>query len=300
VGRFGYILGYKRLVVAGFIGTCLVFLGIQWAGNYLTFHILFFLLGITTGAYLPSIIPIITETYDYRHWGKAIGFHDSAASLSIFAIPILVAFGLRFFSWQQLLLILGIASLLLPIYFWKVSVEPKKEMPWSEGNYVDLFKKKKIWIMGLLWVFAAGSCLGIYSVLPLYLIKERGIELHFANTLFGYRRMLTVSLLATGLSTICLSAASTLPMILITLLLQATFSLAFFPVALVAISNFTSLSERSMATGVILSMGVIFGMGSTPFVLGVIADHFSFKVGILGLGVLTTLSSLAVGLLEDK
>jgi hypothetical protein len=55
-----------------------------------------------------------------------------------------------------------------------------------------------------------------------------------------------------------------------------------------------------MATGVILSMGVIFGMGSTPFVLGVIADHFSFKVGILGLGVLTTLSSLAVGLLEDK
>jgi MFS family permease len=89
-------------------------------------------------------------------------------------------------------------------------------------------------------------------------------------------------------------------MILITLLLQATFSLAFFPVGLVAISKFTSLSERSMATGVILSMGVAFGMGSTPFVLGVIADYFSFRIGILGLGVLTTLSSLAVGLLEEK
>ena len=321
VGRFAHILGYKRLVVAGFIGTCLVFVGIQWAGDYLTFHILFFLLGIATGPYLPSIIPIITETYDYRHWGKAIGFHDSAASLSFFAIPILVAFGLRFLSWQQLLLILGIASLLFPIYFWKVSVEPKKEMPWSEGHYVDLFKKKKIWIMGLLWVFSAGSCLGIYSVLPLYLIKERGIELHFANTLFGvsrfagvfvsiligfltdrygYRKMLTASLLATGLSTICLSAASTLPLILITLLLQATFSLGFFPVGLVAISKFTSLSERSMATGVILSIGVIFGMGGTPFVLGTIADHFSFKVGILWLGVLTTLSSFAVRFLEEK
>ena len=321
VGRFAYILGYKRLVVAGFIGTCLVFVGIQWAESYLTFHILFFLLGIATGPYLPSIIPIITETYDYRHWGKAIGFHDSAASLSFFAIPILVAFGLRFLSWQQLLLILGIASLLLPIYFWKVSVEPKKEMPWSDGHYVDLFKKKKIWIMGLLWVFAAGSCIGIYSILPLYLIKERGIELHFANTLFGvsrfagvfvsiligfltdrygYRKMLTASLLATGLSTICLSAASTLPLILITLLLQATFSLGFFPVGLVAISKFTSLSERSMATGVILSIGVIFGMGGTPFVLGMIADHFSFKVGILWLGVLTSLSSFAVRFLEEK
>ena len=320
VGRFAYILGYKRLVVAGFIGTCLVFLGIQWAGNYLTFHILFFLLGVATGPYLPSIIPIITETYDYRHWGKAIGFHDSAASLSIFAIPIFIAFGLRFLSWQQLLLILGIASLLLTIYFWKVSVEPKKEMPWSDGNYVDLFKKKKIWIMGLLWVFAAASCMGIYSVLPLYLIKERGIELHFANTLFGvsrfggvfisiligfltdrygYGRMLKVSLLATGLSTISLSAASSLPSILITLFLQATFSSAFFPVGLVAISKFTSLSERSMATGVILSIGVILGMGSTPFVLGVIADHFSFRIGILGLGLFTALSSLAVRFLEE-
>ncbi|PIV20617.1 MAG: hypothetical protein COS40_11490 [Deltaproteobacteria bacterium CG03_land_8_20_14_0_80_45_14] len=319
-GRFASIWGYKRTVVFGFMGTGLALLGFQWVESYKAFHILFFLLGIATGTYLPSIIPIITETYDYKHWGKAIGSHDSAASFSIFSIPILVAFGLNYLSWKNLLLILGIVSLLLPIYFWKISVEPKREMSEQKGSILLLLKRKTVWIIGFLWIFAAGSCLGLYSILPLFLVKERGIDFHFANNLFGisrvggvfvsiltgflldrygYRKMLVFGIITTGLSTIGLSLASTFPLIVITLILQATLSLAFFPIGLASISKLTPLSERAMATGMIISIGVIFGLGFTPFLLGVIADHFSFQAGILGLGILTTLSSLMVRFLRD-
>ena len=318
VGRFASVWGYRRTVVYGFVGTGLVFLGLQWAESYLTFHILFFLLGIATGTYIPSILPIITETYESRHWGKALGIHDSAASLSIFSIPILVALGLHFLSWRTLLLLLGAASLLLPVYFWKVSIEPKHETSQQGSPVADLFKRRPIWIIGLLWIFAAGSCLGVYSILPLYLIKERGIDFHFANTLFGisrvggvfvsifigfltdrfgYRFMLILCLVTTGLSTIGLALSSTLPMILVTLILQATLSVGFFPAGLAALSNLTPLSERSMAIGVAVSIGMIFGMGFTPLLLGIIADHLSFQVGILWLGILTTFSSLGVRLL---
>ena len=320
-GRFASVWGYKRTVVAGFIGIGLVFLGLQWVENYVTFHILFFLIGIATGTYIPSILPIITDMYDYRHWGKAIGLHDSAASLSIFSIPILVAFGLHFLSWRRLLLVLGAASLLLPIYFWKVSTEPRPETGQQRRPVSELFNKKTLWIMGLLWIFASGSSSGVYSILPLYLIKERGIDFHFANTLFGisrvggifisilsgfladrygYRTVLILSLFTTGLSTVGLSLSSTLPLILTTLLLQATFSLAFFPAGLAALSNLTPLSDRSTVIGVTLSIGMIFGTGFTPFVLGIIADHLSFQVGILWLGILTTFSCLGVRLLGEK
>jgi len=61
----------------------------------------------------------------------------------------------------------------------------------------------------------------------------------------------------------------------------------------------TSLSERSIITGLIFSIGVIFGMGLTPLVLGLIADHFSFQKGIFGLGVLITLLCFLGKLLED-
>jgi NNP family nitrate/nitrite transporter-like MFS transporter len=320
IGRFVSAWGYKRMVVMGFIGVGLIFLIFQWAESYLTFHILFFLIGIATGTYIPSMLPIITETYDPSNWGKAIGFHDSAASLSFFSIPILVAFGLRLFSWRILLLILGAASSFLPIYFWKVSIEPKHETSQQRAPVADLFKKRTVWIMGILWIFASASSIGVYSIFPLYLIKEQGIDFHLANTLFGisrvggvffsimtgflfdrygYRTMLMLSLCTTGLSTIGLSLSSTLPLILITLILQAILSLTFFPAGLATISKLTPLSERSMAFGVIISIGVIFGMGFTPFLLGIIADHLSFQVGILWLGIMTTISSLGVRFLGE-
>jgi NNP family nitrate/nitrite transporter-like MFS transporter len=320
-GRFASRWGYKRTVVLGYIGTSLVLIGFQWAESYTASHILFFLLGFVTGFYLPSILPIITETYDYRHWGKALGFHDSAASFSIFFIPLLVAFGLHYLSWKNILLIMGVVSLLLPIYFWKISVEPKKEMSEQKGGVSLLFKRKTVWIIAFLWIFAAGSCLGLYSILPLFLIKERGIDFHVANSLlgisrvggvfisilsgflvdrYGYRKMLLLGIITTGLTTIGLSLASTLPMIVAALILQATLSLAFFPIGLATISKLTPLSERAMVTGVIISIGMIFGVGFVPFLLGVIADHLNFEVGILGLGVLTTLSSLMVRFLRNE
>jgi len=314
-GRFAADWGYKRLVIIGFICIGLVLFCLQWAESYMVFHILFFLLGVSSGPYLPAILPIITQTYERQHWGKAIGLHDSASSLSIFIIPILVPLGLHYFHWKSLLLILGIVPLLFFIPFWKVSVEPKHERVYQKGLYTDLVRKRTVWIMGLLWIFSAASALGIYSILPLYLIKEKGMDFGFANTLlgisraagvivplsigfmtdrFGFQVILKWSIFATGLSTICLALSSTLSLILVTLVLQALLSLAFFPVAFVAISKLTPISERSMTIGFIIAIGVIFGIGGGPFILGLVADHLSFKVGIFGLGVLTALSSQLV------
>jgi NNP family nitrate/nitrite transporter-like MFS transporter len=320
-GRFASEWGYKRMVVIGFVCIGLALFGLQWAENYMVFHILFFLLGVSSGPYLPAILPIITQTYERQHWGKAIGLHDSASSLSIFIIPILVPLGLHYFHWKSLLLILGIAPLLFFIPFWKVSVEPNHERVHQRGLYTDLVRKKTVWIMGLLWIFSAASALGIYSILPLYLIKEKGMDFGFANTLlgisraagaivpltmgfmtdrFGFRVILKWSIFATGLSTVCLALSSALPLILVTLVLQALFSLAFFPVAFVAISKLTPIAERSMTIGFIIAIGVIFGIGGGPFILGLVADHLSFKVGIFGLGVLTALSSQLVRYLKDR
>jgi uncharacterized membrane protein len=49
-----------------------------------------------------------------------------------------------------------------------------------------------------------------------------------------------------------------------------------------------------------MSVGVGFGMGVTPFLLGLTADHFNFRVGIFWLGLLTSLSSLLVYFLKEE
>ena len=318
-GRLALAWGHKRMVVIGFVAVGVVLSILQWVDTYLALHVISFLIGIALGNYIPSILPIITEMYAQRHWGKAIALHDSAASFALFAAPILVALGLHFFSWRRLLLILGIACFLLPIYFWKVAIEPKKHTSQKTGRYVDVFRNKTVWIMGLLWIVSNMFCNGIFAILPLYLVKERGIDFDYANTLigisraggifvtiifgfladrFGYRKILMMSIFATGLSTIAMALVHPLSLLLFLLIFQAIVSLAFFPLALAAVSKLTSPAERSTVTGVVLSIGVIFGSGTTPFLLGTIADHYNFQVGILGVGIVTTLSSLLVGLLK--
>ena len=319
-GRFAPVWGYKRTVVGGLIGIGVVVLLLQGAESYVGLHCMSFLAGIALGGYIPSIIPIITEAYEPRHWGKAIGLHDTAAGFALFTTPIFVAFGLHFFSWRRLLLFLGVAAILLPIYFWKIAVEPKKPPPQEKGHYKALLKEKTVWVVGFLWIVSNGSCNGIYSILPLYLVKEQGIDFDYANTLigisrfggifasvvsgfladrFGYRKILMLSILVTGLSTTALAFLHPLPLLVFILIFQGVVSLAFFPLALAALSRLTPPSERAMATGIAIAFGVVFGAGCTPLVLGAIADHFSFQVGILGVGMITTLSSLLVGFLKE-
>jgi NNP family nitrate/nitrite transporter-like MFS transporter len=318
-GRLVFSWGYKRTYFFGHVGIALVLLGFGWAESYKAFHLLFFLLGVCSGIYLPCVLPIITQTYEPRHWGKAIGFHETAPSLSIFFIPILVPLGLHLFHWKSLLFFLGVIPLLFLIPFWKVSVEPKHEEVYQRNPFTALFRNRTVWIMGLLWIFSSACSLGIYSILPLYLIKEKSMDFGFANTLLGISRsagvvvpvmmgfltdryrfqaILKWSIFATGLSTVGLALSSTVSSILATLILQALLSLAFFPVAFISISKLTFISDRTMTFGFIMAIGVIFGSGSAPFILGLIADHWSFKAGILGLGVLTALSSFMVRFLE--
>ena len=169
--------------------------------------------------------------------------------------------------------------------------------------------------MAILWVFAASCALGLYNVIPLFLVKENGISLETANTIFGFSRIggffvaitagflvdryrakkiLFLVILFTGLSTMSLALAQTIPFLVVMLFVQATIYPAFFPVALVAMSRLTDFNERSIFTGTTIAIGVIFGMGLTPVILGAVADVWNFKVGIFFLGALTTVSCISL------
>ena len=85
---------------------------------------------------------------------------------------------------------------------------------------------------------------------------------------------------------------------MIALILQATVSNVFFPAGLAAIPHLNPPSDRSAATGLIFFLAVIFGNGICPFLLGVTADYVSFQIGILGLGILISLSPLVLRFLQ--
>ena len=67
--------------------------------------------------------------------------------------------------------------------------------------------------------------------------------------------------------------------------------MGFFPVGLVAVSRMFSAEERSLATGIMTTFGVIFGLGLIPYLLGLSGDLVGFRWGIYFLGICVIMAS---------
>jgi len=204
------------------------------------------------------------------------------------------------------------------IFFWVFAVDPNPQDD-RRVALLNVIRRREFWIITVLWTFASASALGIYSVIPLFLVKERNLSMDLANTVFGIsriggfcvpvlaglfvdrfgvKRILFLVFIVTGLSTIGLALAKTFPLLVAMLLLQGAVYSSFFPVGQVVISRFTSLRERSAFIGGTMATAGIFGVGLTPLILGAIADAWNFQSGILVLGILTCLSCLSLAFLQ--
>jgi NNP family nitrate/nitrite transporter-like MFS transporter len=307
-------IGYKRSIIYSFAVLVFVFVCFRYAQTYYSFAGFSFLLGLTLGIYLPCAVPLITSMISRGNWGKAIAFHDTAPSFSFLAIPILIAFALRFFHWKVFFLLLSGACAVSIILFWVFAPDPRPQKE-KRNRYAMVLRRPDFWIIAILWTMATMATAGIYSIIPLFLVKEKGMQLEVANTIFGVSRIggvfatvligflidryavkkiLFTILLITGLATVGMAFAQILWLLIGILVIQATVSVAFFPAAITAISTITPLDERSTFVGLTLALSGIIGMGLVPVGLGAVADIWNFQIGILVTGVLIMLSCVLI------
>ncbi len=309
-GLLSVRIGHKRTIGLSFAIVITILYSLKYASTYYYIAAGSLFIGLGSGLYLPSAIAMLTAFYRRRNWGKAIALHDTGASFSILFIPLLTVLGLRFIHWKNLFVILCGACLIMIISFWLFIPDINHQND-EKVLFSSILGRMDFWFMAVLWVFATAANLGVYNVVPLFLVKERGIPMETANAIFGFSRVggffvaiaagmladrygvkkiLYIAFLATGLSTMGMATATSFYFLVVMLVIQATVCTAFFPVGLVAISMLSSFSERSLFTGASVAAGILGGLGLTPLFLGAVADVWSFQVGIFSVGVLTTLS----------
>jgi MFS family permease len=317
-GFLGGQIGYKKSICICLVGSGLVLLVIPFVDTFAPLRLLCFFHGLFAGIYLPSIIPLITAYFHEKNWGKTIAIHDSAASCSIFASPFICLGILTFLPWRGIFALLGALAFLcgITLYFLGSEVKLRKRGGNPLGN---LLRRGTLWIVGIIWLFAATANMGLYFIFPLYLTKEIRIDIESANAIFGMsrvggiavaiaagffvdrfslRKMIFFLLVATGILTSALICRD-LQWLKILLFLQASVAVGFFPVALVLISRIFEPDLRGQATGLIVTFGVIFATGLGPYLLGLSGDRISFRFGIFLLGILTALSGFLVYFLKE-
>ena len=313
-GRFGY----KRSIALSLAITSFALFLLSFVKTFSAFYLFSFILGLAAGIYLPSVLPFITEYFSENNWGKSIAIHDSAASISIFSTPLVILFFLHFCTWRGVFEVLAVALMISAVIFYSISDEIKIRHS-QKIRLGNLLKTRFLWVMIIIWVFAAGANIGVYFIVPLYLTKELSLSIGYTNSILGMSRLggIGVAVLCgflidrfnlkklmfamLFLSGICTILAGVVPagFIGFSLFFQAIFMAGFFPAALVTVTKMFSSETRSVAIGIILAFSVIFGAGLVPYLLGFAGDLLSFRFGISLLGILVSLSSLLIFSLKE-
>jgi len=162
--------------------------------------------------------------------------------------------------------------------------------------------------MALYFMVAIGSSMGIYAVMPLFLVSEMGIDRPWANTLIGFSRSLgivvlfisgmmidrigplralTSFMITTGLFTVFIGVIPGATPVSILVFFQAAFSICLFPPGFTILSLLFPERLRGVAVSLVIFMGFLFGAGVLPSAVGYWAEAFSFASAFAIMGTIT-------------
>ena len=201
-----------------------------------------------------------------------------------------------------MLFVVGAASILLGFSFYRFSKvkDFKGESP-NLKSFLPLVATPSFWMMMALFTVGVTGTLGVYSMLPLYLVKEHGMLRAEANTLmtlsrmftlpmsfavgwlsdrFGLKPVLVFVLVITGISTL-LIGVFTGSLIKVIIFIQPLSAVSFFPPAFAALSLIGSKETRNIMVSFTIPIAFLIGGGLIPNLIGIFGDNDYFPLGFM-------------------
>jgi MFS family permease len=309
-------LGHKGTIVASVIGIGIGLLGLAGSDTFTSFSIWITLMGIGAGLYMPSGVVTITEITPPAYWGQAFSIHELAPNLAFIAAPFISELFMKSLGYAALFRLLGAACLILAgVYALRGPRTVRPGMAPVLGNIKTIVTRPAFWIMALLFVLAVGVEMGIYNLVPAFLVMEKGTSREMANIILGcsrtasllflpatgwiirrigYRRTLALCLLGTGVTTL-LAGYGPLWWTVTMLTLQPIFVVCFFPVGFAVLALVCPKATGDLSVSLTVTCTSIIGAGLIPAVLAWSGERFSFALSFTLFGaVLFAVSLMAI------
>jgi NNP family nitrate/nitrite transporter-like MFS transporter len=309
-GHISSRINHNKTITVSAIAVGIALLAVSFSKSLFAMRWCVFLLGISAGTYLPSGITTITSLVNPKHWGKAVAIHELAPNLSFILTPLLVEILLHWLLWRHILFLIGTCSVFMGIIFACFG---------KGGNFFgetpnfsaikSIIKTHNFWILIILFSLAITSTLGLYNMLPLFLVTEHGINREWANSVVGISRISTLGMaflaglatdrlgpktimlcmfFITGILTLLLGVAST-QWVIIFVFLQPIFAVCFYPAGFSALSSISSPENRNVAVSLTIPIAFVLGGGAVPAFIGIMADlgYFSWGISLSGILIMT-------------
>lgn len=240
---------------------------------------------------------------------------QTAPTLSLILGPLLTVLLLSWFSWRAPLLCIAVFSIVASftlMFFGKFGDFPGDAPNLSFAK--SIFQNRSFWIMIILFALGMGGQVGVYAMLPLYLVSEGGMSAELSNTLLGMsqvtalfmtffsgwvidrigeKRVIALSLIFSGIITIFLGVLSGTGLKIV-VFLQPALIVCFFPAAFASLSRIVQPNLRSLASAWVTPTAFILGGGLFPVALGYMGQTYTFGLGMVLSGCLLILGSVLV------
>jgi NNP family nitrate/nitrite transporter-like MFS transporter len=292
-------ISHRMTVAISSIAVGLTLFGVCVTETAWGLGVCMFVLGLVTGIYLPSGIATITDLVNPRQWGKALAIHELAPNLAFVMAPLVAEALMVWFSWRCVMGSLGLASLVAGISY--ACLGRGGEFTGETPNFSSvrsIIGKPSFFAMVFFFGLAISSTIGIYSMLPLYLVSDHGIMRTEANTIvalsrvstlfivflggwaadrFGASRTINVVFLITGTLTMLLGVTPT-SWIKLIVILQPVFAVCFFPAGFAMLSSAVAPQSRNLAVSLVIPLAFMIGAGIVPTFIGLMGDAGLFKM----------------------
>lgn len=272
------------------------------------FHVLLFVAGVANGLYPGSGVASVAALVTDRHRGKALALHESGPNLAFILAPITAAILAPTVGWRGVFALTGAAALTAAFLF-AVFGRGRREAgePPHFENIKLFLHNRDFWIIAVLFAVVVSAAVGVFSILPTFLVVEHGHSEQFVNTLvglsritgfaaiftagflsdrFGFPSVVAVIMSITGLMTVLIGVTGGIAL-LIAVFLQPLVVQSFFPVAVRALTDVSPPSARNLSIALAIPLANLVGAGIAPRVFGAVAAAGAFEIGFVVLGAIT-------------
>jgi NNP family nitrate/nitrite transporter-like MFS transporter len=313
-------IGHKNGIILSMVGTGFSLFLFSFAETLPSFYLSFFLLGLSSGFYIPSAITIISTLFVPEQWGRGFAVHELAPNLAFLTAPFFAAILLPLLSWQEVVQLLGVAVLLGAALFAVLGpgfVKNNHPPDWQLCR--QLISRPDFWFMTLLFSLGITGTVGVYSVLPAFLVNVHSFDEQSANLLlamsripaiaaalaggfiadrFGNKKTICWVFFATGGVTMLLGMHQ--EFVIFYVYMQALLAVSFFPAAFAMLSRTGPVETRSITVSFIVPLGFVFGGGIIPAFITAMATHGRFEAGIIVTGLLLVAGGVVSVLTNHK
>lgn len=294
-------LNHANTILLSSLAAAITLALLTFFHSFFLFCLGLFILGLAAGLYLPSGLSTIYGGVQRNFLARGIAIHELAPNLGFVMAPVLWLAASSYLSWREGVLVLS-AMLVITGLAYRFSRYPSRARGTRPdfGLIVRLGRDGRFWVLVYLFSVAICSTLGLYAMLPLFLVNSHAMSVESANSLvaitrifslftpflggwlgdrFGNITVMTAILISGGLLTIWLGLSGG-QMLVVLLALQAMVTVCFFPSALALLTSLSIDGRENVAVPFCIPLGFVLGGGVLPFMIGLVGDLTSIATGI--------------------